>query len=188
MLALADDQTRSGRIVGGTNANAGQFPFMASIRGSGTHACGGALVSARWVISAAHCTRTLSPGVTVIVVGSISRTTGGTSYGVSRIVNHFDFDARDMEDDISLLETASAVVFSGTVQPATLGSGFVGSGVNVVIVGFGQTANPGGLAETLQWISAPTITNANCRSRFSIANAIRVQDEHICTLSPAGQG
>lgn len=139
-------------------------------------------------MSAAHCTRTLAAGSTTVLVGSVSRLTGGTSYGISRIVNHVAFDARLLENDISLLETASQVLFTNTVQAINIGSGSIGSGVSVTIVGFGQTATTGGLAETLQWITAPTITNTSCRSRFSITNAARVQNEHVCTLSPVGQG
>jgi trypsin len=89
----------------------GQFPFMASIRNSGVHACNGALLSTRWVIFAAHCTRFLATGSTSIVVGS-ARLAGGTSYGVQRIVNHFDFTPTIMDDDISMLETSSTVTFS----------------------------------------------------------------------------
>lgn len=173
--------------MGGSNAADGQFPFMASIRSGGNHVCGGALVSNRWVVSAAHCTRSLAAGNTQIAVGSVSRT-AGTVYGVSRIANHFDFDITDMEDDISMLETSTAVVFTASVQPAVLGTTFVGSGSTVTVVGYGNTANPGALATTLQWYTAPTITNINCRQRFSLVQARRVQDEHICTLSPVGQG
>jgi trypsin len=160
---------------------------MASIRSGGNHVCGGALVSNRWVVSAAHCTRSLSAPTTQIAVGSVSRT-AGTVYGVSRIANHFDFDITDMEDDISMLETSAVVVFTASVQPAVLGTNFVGSGTTVTVVGYGNTANPGALATTLQWYTAPTITNINCRQRFSLVQARRVQDEHICTLSPVGQG
>lgn len=187
-LAIADDQTRTGRVVGGSSAAVGQFPFMASIRNGGQHACGGALVSARWVISAAHCTRFLAPGQTTILLGTISRTSGGSTYAVSRIVNHFDFDPSDMEDDMSMVETGSPVVFSATVQPAALASGFLGSGVTLTLVGFGQTSNPGTLAATLQWMTATTMTNLNCRAQFNAINANRVQGDHICTSSPIGQG
>lgn len=43
-------------IVGGTAAAAGEFPFIVSVQtSSGSHFCGGALLNANTVITAAHC-------------------------------------------------------------------------------------------------------------------------------------
>jgi trypsin len=43
------------QIVGGSAATAGQFPYIVSIQVSGSHYCGGSLLNANTVITAAHC-------------------------------------------------------------------------------------------------------------------------------------
>jgi trypsin len=42
-------------IVGGTTASAGDFPYIVSIQKSGSHFCGGSLLNANTVLTAAHC-------------------------------------------------------------------------------------------------------------------------------------
>ena len=69
-----------------------------------------------------------------------------------------------------------------------MGSIFIEAGVNAVVTGWGQTSNPGSLANTLQWATLTTITNADCRSRLAATNAARVFDTNICTFTRAGQG
>ena len=51
-----------------------------------------------------------------------------------------------------------------------------------------QTTHPGSAAANLQFLILDVITNDDCRSRLSTAQANRIGDSVICTLSPAGQG
>jgi secreted trypsin-like serine protease len=190
-LLLADiiDPEWSGRIVGGSTAVRGQFRYMASLRTSGnTHFCGGTLVSNRWVVSAAHCTRGRNAADTRIVLGAVHRTFDGETYRVNRIVNHPSFVSSTLANDIALLETATVVSFNPSVAPAELGSAFVDGGVSVVVSGWGQTSHPGSAATNLQFVNLSTLTNRDCRSRFGAANAERVFDNTICTFTRFGQG
>lgn len=45
----------SPRIVSGGFAALGQFPYQVSVRLNNQHICGGALISKRFVVTAAHC-------------------------------------------------------------------------------------------------------------------------------------
>jgi trypsin len=121
-------------------------------------------------------------------LGAVGRINGGTTFGIIRIVNHPSYDSNTLANDISLIQTSNNVGFTGTIAPAVLGSDFIGGGVSVIASGWGQTSHPGSAPTNLQWIALNTLTNADCRSRFSTANAARVFDNTICTFTREGEG
>lgn len=53
--AIPDWDENSADIVGGVAAAQGDFPFIVSVQLSGSHFCGGTLLNANTVVSAAHC-------------------------------------------------------------------------------------------------------------------------------------
>jgi len=48
--------TPENAIVGGTTVRAGEYPFIVSLRrANGEHFCGGSLLNANTIVTAAHC-------------------------------------------------------------------------------------------------------------------------------------
>uniref|UniRef100_A0A1B0DG17 Uncharacterized protein n=1 Tax=Phlebotomus papatasi TaxID=29031 RepID=A0A1B0DG17_PHLPP len=176
------------RIVGGSTAAPGQFPYQASLRTTGNaHFCGGFVANNRWIVSAAHCTIGRTTGNTIVVLGAHSRTTGGTSFSLSSIVNHPDYHGPTIAWDVSVVQTANSISFTNLIQPIPLGSEFIGGGVTAVVSGWGLTSSPGSLAANLQYVHVQTWNNPECRTALG-ASGDMVFDHKICAGGVEGQG
>lgn len=124
-ISFPNDETLiTPRIVGGKDAKDGQFPYQVSLRTrfSQQHFCGASIISARFLLTAAHCTQgiTSKPFFVVAVVGSVDRRKAGVTIKLNKITSHEKWDRTRIVNDISLIRTASEIIFSNTIQPIAL--------------------------------------------------------------------
>lgn len=63
----------SENIVGGTTASTAEFPYIVSLSKSGSHFCGGVLLNAYTVVTAAHCTVGQTASAVKVRAGSLVR-------------------------------------------------------------------------------------------------------------------
>ncbi|CAG7726282.1 unnamed protein product [Allacma fusca] len=92
----ADPGTVKPQIIGGEDARPGEFPWMISIqyftRDMWEHACGGAIIDHRHIISAAHCwlSKELPHRVYLKITHSHGTTTDGAfrNHRLSRVNKH----------------------------------------------------------------------------------------------------
>nr|KAF6402192.1 hypothetical protein HJG63_016010 [Rousettus aegyptiacus] len=108
------------RIIGGIEAEAGEFPWLVSIQAGNEHFCGGAIIDEWWIVTAAHCLSHdgLIPTDLSVVLGTNDLQSPSLEIkGVSSIVLHKDFNKLNMDNDIALLLLNSQITFSGLKEP-----------------------------------------------------------------------
>ena len=105
------------RIVGGTEAEEGAWPWMAALVYAGMdsyngHFCGGALIDEEWVVTAAHCTEDLDPEDMEVVLDTNNLANGdGQRFTVDQIIQHENYNPDTEDSDIALLHLTEKAAY-----------------------------------------------------------------------------
>ncbi|XP_047477904.1 trypsin-1-like isoform X2 [Penaeus chinensis] len=183
---------RSPRIVGGEDAFLGEFPFQVSIEHVGflgrNHICGGIVVTANDVLTAAHCISKFSEHNIDIVTGvnSLSDTSSDRqTVQAAHFVIHDDFNDITMESDIAIIKLRHSLTLGERVQPVAMPKAGETAleGETCTVVGWGATFENGDLSDVLQKVSVPIQSDNYCRSAYGYS---AVEDTMLCAGSPEG--
>ncbi|XP_037783314.1 serine proteinase stubble-like isoform X2 [Penaeus monodon] len=173
------------RIVGGQDANRGEFPWQVGIKMGWGGRCGGSLIKHRWVITAGHC---YMSGFTTstVYLGDHDRSVneeGSYEIQAESVTVHPDFDSLTLDNDIALLKLSSPATFSPTVAPICLARPsevpLSGKGITT---GWGTTSWQGSTATILQKVAVDYISNAWCTQLYY--DRYDITDNMVCTYTP----
>ncbi|XP_045871703.1 suppressor of tumorigenicity 14 protein isoform X2 [Meles meles] len=169
--------TRQSRVVGGTNADEGEWPWQVSLHvQSQGHVCGASIISPNWMVSAAHCFiddrdfRYSDHKMWTAFLGlhdqSKRSATGVQEIGLKRIITHPFFNDFTFDYDIAVLELEKPAEYSSTVRPICLpeSSHTFPAGKAIWVTGWGHTQEGGSSALILQKGEIRVINQTTCES------------------------
>ncbi|KAL5277041.1 hypothetical protein ACFFRR_002332 [Megaselia abdita] len=152
------------RVIGGSDAQEGQFPYQVSLRVSGRHVCGGTIISSKFLLTAAHCVENIKATDLYIRAGSIYNNEGGVLINVVRTIIHEKY--RKPKFDVALLELDYPLEFDNDINFIPLATEEVQRGEAVIISGWGLQSEKGQIPDRLQWNTLTALSKKQCRRNF----------------------
>jgi V8-like Glu-specific endopeptidase len=157
------------RIVGGAEAIANSWPWIVSLQ-TGGHFCGGTLIDARHVLTAAHCLTSVSVGQLRIVAGLHERSnlyTGRTQIlSASRIFLHEQYNGATYANDIAVIRLAQPVQLNSYVNLVCLPGPEPQEYSPVTVAGWGATRKGGSSPNALQQVTVQVL-NGEAKAAYT---------------------
>ncbi|XP_039250222.2 serine protease 33-like [Styela clava] len=172
----------SARIVNGSVADEGNWPWMVLILENGNQVCGGTLISKEWILTVAHCMVGDMKSLRIFV--GTQRKDASDSNAMEVIIHtlicHQDYDSSTFKDDICLIKLAESVPFSKYIIPACLPTS--GSSMQVgsscIVTGWGETLGTGS-NYLLRQAEVFVLDTEQCRSWYGEINTV-IPKSHLC--------
>ncbi|MFF4956139.1 S1 family peptidase [Streptomyces sp. NPDC001222] len=172
-------------IVGGTTTTTTAYPFMMQITdASGNQFCGGTLVAAKKVVTAAHCMAGETTGSVRVVGGrTYLNGTNGTVSKVSKIWVNPDYTDASNGDDVAVLTLSSSMPYTTASYVSSSQTGVYAAGTTARIVGWGTTSESGNSSNQLRTATVPIVSDSSCKSSYG---SDYVQSDMVCAGYTSG--
>uniref|UniRef100_F7ASG9 Peptidase S1 domain-containing protein n=1 Tax=Ciona intestinalis TaxID=7719 RepID=F7ASG9_CIOIN len=192
-VLLAHAAQSADRIVGGSDVTSTTFaPWQASLQVSGSHFCGGSVISATRIMCAAHCVQSITiSALNLNSEKSGSHFCGGSVISATRIIwlRHPSYNSQTIDYDYSMI-TVSALTLNSDVAAIEVASQEYAAGTQALISGWGKTSGGifGQIPHTLQFAYTDLISQLQCKATWGNQVTDRMQCAGGANLNSACNG
>ncbi|XP_066999948.1 trypsin-1 [Anabrus simplex] len=178
------------RIVGGTETQVNQYPWIAKLFYNGRFYCAGSLINSRYVLTASHCLHGFD--YRLITVRLLEHDANSDTEAqhidrkVLRVLKHSRYSDSNFNNDIALIRLAEDVELKGSLRPVCLPPSYKNfTGQDGTVAGWGTTSQGGAVSPVLMEVTVPILSNTQCR-KTGYGNR-RITDNMLCAGVPEGK-
>lgn len=170
MTAEEIDRIISPRIVGGSVAGAADNRFQVALltksvaNNFNAQFCGGTLVKANMVVTAAHCSDFVTAGQVQVLTGTRNLDGTGVRRNVTRIAIHTGWNPSTFDNDVAVWQLSTSAT---GIPLATLATTDGTVGANLLVTGWGALTEGGSFPINLRKVSVPLFNRTDCNDANS---------------------
>ncbi|KAF0126691.1 MAG: trypsin [Elusimicrobia bacterium] len=167
------------KIVGGSEAVPGEFPFIVSLQSYGSHWCGGSLIRKNWVLTAAHCVDRGFDDFVIIGLHNQREPEGAESFTAAEVIVHPKWDTNNMMYDFALVKLSGDSAY----PPVAINRREVSGPAGFTTAGWGTTSEGAWSGSNLLMrVDVPFVDAKTCDGAYPG----KVDGSMICAGYPEG--